>query len=98
MKEVTEEESAQLAALYEQAAEGETPTAVGSVPENLPDEVPDIEDPEDVVPVPEAGDMEESMEENASIEEPTADAPTEEASSEEVAGETSDDDETENRE
>ena len=83
-----------MAALYEQAAEGESPTTVGSVPENLPDEVPDIEDPEDVVPVPEAGDIEE----NASIEEPTADAPAEEASSEEVAGETSDDDETENRE
>ncbi len=42
LKEVTEEESAQLSALYAEAAEGESPTAVGSVPENLPDEIPDL--------------------------------------------------------
>jgi len=44
LKEVTAEESEQLSALYAEAGEGESPTAVGSVPENLPDEIPDLGD------------------------------------------------------
>ena len=68
LKEVTEEESAQLEALYAQAAEGESPTAVGSVPENIPDEVPDIEDQPEAAPVAE---MESADSEVA--EEPAAD-------------------------
>ncbi|NRA75602.1 MAG: 30S ribosomal protein S1, partial [Planctomycetes bacterium] len=46
LKEVTEEEKGQLAALYAEAAEGESPTTHGSVPENIPDEIPDLEEME----------------------------------------------------
>ena len=74
LKEVTEEERAQLAALYAQAAEGESPTAVGSVPENIPDEVPDIEDQPEEAPVAE---MESADSEAA--EEPAADEAEESA-------------------
>ncbi|MGE4618202.1 MAG: 30S ribosomal protein S1 [Planctomycetota bacterium] len=95
LKEVTEDESAQLAALYAQAAEGESPTAAGSVPENIPDEIPDLEqmEEESAVAIAEelaaaaqaAGDDEESAAEVA--DEPVAEAAAEEPVAEAAAEE-----------
>ncbi|OUU23576.1 MAG: bifunctional 4-hydroxy-3-methylbut-2-enyl diphosphate reductase/30S ribosomal protein S1 [Planctomycetia bacterium TMED53] len=102
LKEVTEEESAQLAALYAEAAEGESPTTVGSVPENIPDEVPDIEDHTDETPVAEeVAEVSEGGE--ASEMEASAEAdPAPEAESETEAAEgdtdTGDAEESENKE
>ncbi len=69
LKEVTEEESGQLSALYAEAAEGESPTAVGSVPENLPDEIPDLGEVVDQI------DAAAAVEEDAAEGKATADEP-----------------------
>ena len=63
LKEVTEEESAQLAALYAEAAEGESPTTAGSVPENIPDEIPDLEQMEEESAIAIAEELAEATEE-----------------------------------
>jgi len=71
LKEVTEEESGQLSALYAEAAEGESPTAVGSVPENLPDEIPDLGEVVDQIDAAAAVE-EDAAEGKASADEPAA--------------------------
>jgi small subunit ribosomal protein S1 len=79
LKEVTEEESGQLSALYAEAGEGESPTAVGSVPEHLPDEIADIGEVVDQIDAPDA-------EEDAAAEgKATADEPAATEASAEVA-------------
>jgi small subunit ribosomal protein S1 len=74
LKEVTEEESGQLSALYAEAAEGESPTAVGSVPENLPDEIPDLGEVVDQIDAAAAVE-EDAAEGKASADEPAAAEP-----------------------
>ncbi|MEE2856470.1 MAG: S1 RNA-binding domain-containing protein [Planctomycetota bacterium] len=90
LKEVTAEESEQLSALYAEAGEGESPTAVGSVPENLPDEIPDlgdvVEDEEKAEAADDTAEVEESKEPDVeAAPEPTPEEPVAEASAEEDA-------------
>ena len=90
LKEVTADESEQLSALYAEAGEGESPTAVGSVPENLPDEIPDLGD------VTEEGETDAVADDKAEVEvsdepvtepaqEPTPEDPVAEVSAEDDA-------------
>ena len=79
LKEVTEEESGQLSALYAEAGEGESPTAVGSVPENLPDEIPDLGEVVDQIDAPAA------VEDDAAGDKAPADEPAAVEASDEVA-------------
>mgnify|MGYP000433333729 CR=1 FL=1 len=101
LKEVTEEEKGQLAALYAEAAEGESPTTHGSVPLNIPDEIPDLEEMEkesaDAIVEElaeadqEAEGVQETQAEQTAAEEPAGEAaaehPAEEAAKEEPAEE-----------
>ncbi len=89
LKEVTEEESAQLAALYEQAAEGESPTTAGSVPENIPDEIPDLEEMEEESAVSIAEELAETSADSEQAADDSA-AETEEETTEEPAAEATD--------
>lgn len=90
LKEVTAEESEQLSALYAEAAEGESPTAVGSVPENLPDEIPDLGDVTEEGETDAAADDKEQVEVSDEpvtepAQEPTPEDPVAEVSAEDEA-------------
>ncbi len=92
LKEVTAEESEQLSALYAEAGEGESPTAVGSVPENLPDEIPDLGDVTEEGETDAAADDKEEVEVSDEpvtepAQEPTPEDPVAEVSAEDEAPE-----------
>ncbi|RUA08358.1 MAG: 30S ribosomal protein S1 [Bacillota bacterium] len=90
LKEVTAEETEQLSALYAEAGEGESPTAVGSVPENLPDEIPDLGDVTEEGETDAAADDKEQVEGSDEpvtepAQEPTPEDPVAEVSAEDEA-------------